>query len=58
MLIHTLFGFIVSHYINIPMCVDVYPILNLIRYMQKFYIIYMPPNLVRVTYKGNYMYIA
>ena len=45
MLIHTLFGFILSHYINIPMCFDVYPyFLYLIRYMQKFYIIYIRPQ--------------
>ena len=59
MLIHTLFGFILSHYINIPMHVDVYPYFSyLVGYIQKLYSIYMPSNIVRVTYKGNCMYIA
>ena len=39
--------------------VDVYPyLLYLVRYIQKLYSIYVPSNIVRVTKKGNYMYIS
>ena len=56
--VHTLFGFMLSHYINIPMHVDVYPyFLYLVRYIQKLYAIYMPSNIVRVTKKVT-AYIA
>ena len=40
------------------MHVDVYPyLLYLVRYIQKLYSIYVPSNIVRVTKKGNYMYM-
>ena len=60
MLIHTLFGFILYLFCHkhTHVCWRLPVFLCLIRYMQKFGIIYMPSNLVRMTYKGNYTYIA
>ena len=54
MFIHMLFGFILSHYINIPMCVDVYPyFLYLISYMQKF--IYICPDIIYICPETLYV---